>query len=171
MQRKSIRLKHYDYSQDGAYFVTICRQGRKCLFGEIENGHMQLNECGRIVESEWLKTPALRFSVKLDEYIVMPNHFHAILNIVNGGRGVLQYAPTSQPFHSPSQTIGAIVRGFKSAVTKQINVLRNTPGIAVWQRNYYERVIRNENELFETRKYIQENPLKWDSDPENPNLK
>jgi len=95
----------------------------------------------------------------------MPNHFHAILFIIR--RGVLQYAPTNK-FRSPSQTIGSIVRGFKSAVTKRTNKLRNSPSTPVWQRNYYEHVVRNENELNQIREYIQNNPLKWELDRENP---
>jgi len=127
------------------------------MLGNIVNGEMRANKFGRIIETEWLKTPQIRKNVELDEYVVMPNHFHAILFIIR--RGVLQYAPTNK-FRSPSQTIGSIVRGFKSAVTKRTNKLRNTPGIPVWQRNYYERVVRNENELNRIREYIQNNPLK-----------
>ncbi|PIP11995.1 MAG: transposase [bacterium (Candidatus Stahlbacteria) CG08_land_8_20_14_0_20_40_26] len=163
--RHSIRLNHYDYFQPGAYFITICTHNRKCMLGNIVNGEMRANKFGRIIETEWLKTPQIRKNVELDEYVVMPNHFHAILFIIR--RGVLQYAPTNK-FRSPSQTIGSIVRGFKSAVTKRTNKLRNTPGIPVWQRNYYERVVRNENELNRIREYIQNNPLKWELDRENP---
>ena len=171
-RRKQLRLKHYNYSDPGMYFVTICVHNRECLFGDIVDGEMRLNEFGQIVCDEWLKTSDIRPNVELDYFIVMPNHFHGIVRIMSDRRGVLQYAPTSEKraFHSPSQTIGAIVRGFKSATTKYINQLRGAPGVPVWQRNYYEHVIRNENELFETRKYIQDNPLKWDLDPENPDL-
>lgn len=183
--RRSIRLREYDYTAPGWYFITICAADRECLFGNIHNGRMILNEFGKIVKSEWIKTPEIRSNVELDEFIVMPNHFHNILiinyrvnrSIDNAGgddrRGVLQYAPTVPPdvtpqLKSPSQTVGAIIRGFKSAVTKQINHIRQTPGVPVWQRNYYEHIIRNDRELYEIRKYIRNNPLKWELDRENP---
>jgi REP element-mobilizing transposase RayT len=165
--RRSIRLKEYDYSQSGAYFITICVYNRECLFGEIVNGEVRLNEWGTIVEKELLKTPALRSNVLLDEYVVMPNHLHGIIVIMDHCRGVLQYAPTRR-LRSPSQTIGAIVRGFKSATTKRINEMRAAPGMPVWQRNYYEHIIRNENELNEIREYIVGNPIKWAEDENNP---
>ncbi|MDP2681641.1 MAG: transposase [Deltaproteobacteria bacterium] len=166
--RRSIRLKNYDYSRAGAYFVTVCVQNRECLFGDIDNGEMRLNEFGRVVENEWLKTKDIRGNVKLDYYIIMPNHFHGIL-VINDCRGVLQYAPTaSRKFRSPSQTIGAIVRGFKSAITKHINETRNNPGCPVWQRNYYEHIIRNEKSMNKIREYITKNPLNWTTDIEHP---
>jgi len=163
--RRSIRLKAYDYSKPGAYFVTICSYKRECVFGNWINGEMLINEFGQIIENEWLKTAQIRDNIRLDEYVVMPNHFHGILFIAC--RGVLQYAPTKE-FRSPSQTIGSIIRGFKSTVTKQIKQLRNTPGATIWQRNYYERIIRNEKELNRIREYILNNPLKWQLDRENP---
>ena len=165
--RRSIRLKEYDYSQSGAYFITICVYNRECLFGEIVNGEMRLNEWGTIVENELLKTPELRPNVLLDEYVVMPNHIHGIVVIMDNCRGVLQYAPTRR-FRSPSQTIGAIVRGFKSTTTKRINEMRIAPGMPVWQRNYYEHIIRNEDKLNEIREYIIGNPIKWAEDENNP---
>ena len=166
--RRSIRLKDYDYSQTGGYFITICSHNRECLLGGIENGQMMLNAYGRIVMREWSKTDKIRTDVQMDNFVVMPNHIHGIIVVC---RGVSQYAPTeSTPsrFKSPSQTIGAIVRGFKSAVAKQINLLRNTPGLPVWQRNYYEHIIRDEKELSRLRGYIINNPLQWQLDRENP---
>jgi len=167
-RRRSIRLKDYDYAQDGAYFVTVCTDEKRCIFGDIVDGQMRLNSLGCIVRDEWLKTANLRKYVTLDEFIVMPNHMHGIIFIAC--RGVLQYAPTTRiEFRSPAQTIGAIVRGFKSAVTKRINELRGSPGVPIWQRNYYEHVIRNDDDLNEIRYYISDNPLKWHLDKENPN--
>lgn len=171
--RRSIRLKGYDYSQAGAYFVTICTNNREFLFGEISNGVMALNEYGRIVEIEWLKTPEIRPNIELLEYIIMPNHFHGIVVIDENRRGVLQYAPTtasshkttaSTNFRSPSQTIGAIIRGFKSAVTKKINIDRSMPGIPVWQRNYYEHIIRDDESYYRISEYIKNNPVNWQKD-------
>ena len=100
----------------------------------------------------------------------MPNHFHAIVVITGNGRGVLQYAPTTNraSLCSPSQTIGAIVRGFKSATTRRINVLRCAPGVPVWQRNYYEHIVRDEAEMYRVREYIAANPAGWLEDEENP---
>jgi REP element-mobilizing transposase RayT len=179
-RRRSIRLKGYNYSQAGAYFITICTQGRECLFGQVIEGVMQLNEYGWIVHDEWVRTADVRPNVELDLFVVMPNHLHIIVVIHShdGGRGVLQYAPTSYAgttenqtsrLRSPSQTIGAIVRGFKSASTKRINELRKTPGAAVWQRNYFEHIIRDDESLHHIRQYIVENPLRWHLDAENPN--
>ncbi len=163
--RRSIRLRAYDYSQAGAYFITLCVHDRACLFGDIADGVMHLNDLGRAVESEWLHTRGVRPQVELDEYVVMPNHFHGIVVVVDMGRGVLQYAPT---FRSPSRSVGAVVRGFKSAVTRRINQMRQTPGLPVWQRNYYEHIIRSERELARIRQYIVNNPAQWASDRENP---
>ena len=164
--RKSLRLKNYNYSLPGAYFVTICTYHKKGILSDIINNEIELNQFGKIIENEWMKTAQIRNNVELDEYIIMPNHFHGILFIKS--RGVLQYAPTTNKFHSPSQNIGSIIRGFKSATTKRINQLRNMPENPVWQRNYYEHVIRSENELNCIREYIKNNPLRWQYDKENP---
>ncbi len=180
-----MRLKNYDYAQTGAYFVTICSQNRECLFGNIIDGEMKLNECGEIAESCLKEIPEHFNCVGMDYMIVMPNHVHFILNINDDGdgkerrgirRGVACYAPTNNtqnnnyyskiaPKHN---TLSTIIRSFKSAVTKQINQKRNVSGMPVWQRNYFERVIRDEKELFKIRYYIQNNPMEWDIDNENP---
>jgi len=174
--RRSIRLRDYDYAQAGAYFITICTYQRECLFGSVDAGVLTLNDWGRLAETEWLRTPTLRPQVELDEFEAMPNHLHIIVVIVetpapgldgrmpsgrmeSGGR--MQYAPT---WRSPAQTVGAIVRGYKAAVTKQINDLRRTRDTPVWQRNYYEHVIRNEGELNRARQYILDNPARWEMD-------
>jgi REP element-mobilizing transposase RayT len=163
--RHSIRLPGYDYSQPGAYFVTVCTRNKECLLGEIKNGEVVLNEAGKTIQAEWVRTPSIRKGVLLDEFVIMPNHLHGIIVLANC-RGVSQYAPTK--FRSPSQTVGAIIRGFKSTTTKQINVSRNNPNLLVWQRNYYEHIIRSEKSLEEIRKYIQNKPLNWELDEENP---
>jgi len=164
-RRRSIRMKDYDYSQAGAYFVTICTWNKKCIFGEVENAEIRMNECGQVVRNEWLHTENIRSNVELDAFIVMPNHVHGILIIVDDGRGVLQYASTKKHgFSSPSQTLGSIIRGLKSSVTKIINQIRNSHGVPVWQRNYYEHVVRNEPELNKIREYIINNPLNWKTD-------
>jgi len=182
--RRSIRLRGYDYSQPGAYFITICTHDRDCLFGDVIDGVMDLTPYGRIVSDEWHRTEMVRPNVVLDAFVVMPNHVHGIIGIVESNdergdvshrgdvsqrrRGVLQYAPTPTTgpsgLQSPSQTVGAIVRGFKGAVTKRINHHRGTPGVPVWQRGYYEHIIRNERALNRIRRYIIENPLHWPND-------
>ena len=159
-RRKSIRLKGYDYSKEGAYFITICTNRRGLYFDN--------EEIKRIVEKEWLNTMHIRQNVILDEFVVMPNHLHGIIVIIHNV-GAYCNTPLQNQFKSPSKTIGAIVRGFKSVATKEISKLNKTPGIPVWQRNYYEHIIRNENELTKIRAYIQNNPLKWSLDRENPN--
>ena len=185
--RHSIRLKDYDYSRAGAYFVTLCAWQRECLFGEIANGEMVLNDFGRVVRGEWEKTPRMRITVELDVYSIMPNHFHAIFFIHDIPVGahcmrpesdaMIQRQPqahlqmrahVSAPLRRQSCSIGSIVAGFKSASTKRINIIRNNPGSPVWQRNYYERVIRDDNELVRAREYIVSNPLKWALDQKNP---
>lgn len=169
--RRPIRLRGYDYSQSMDCFITICTHQREMLFGEIVEGRMNLNDIGRTVEEEWRKTPNLRPSVGLDVFVVMPNHFHGIIVISSVDHtGVSQYAPTdtNRPFRSPSQTIGAIVRGFKAAATKRVNQVRGTPGLPVWQRNYYEHIIRDEKDLDRVREYIIGNPGKWSEDDYHP---
>lgn len=165
--RRSIRLQHYDYSAAGAYFVTICTHRGKCLFGNVVNGEVKLNQHGIIAENEWIRTATLRKNLILDQYVIMPNHLHGIIIIMQDLKGVLQYAPTKE-FRSPEETIGAIIRGLKSATTKQINRIRRTPGIAVWQRNCYEHIIRDEHDLNKIREYITNNPITWELDDENP---
>lgn len=139
-------------------------------------GDMQLNGLGDIARDEWLKTADIRAEVVLDEFVVMPNHFHAIVWIVGGNSvnrddvGAHSRAPLQKPttLHRPARSLGALVAGFKSAVTKRINEQRGTPGSVVWQRNYYEHVIRNESGLNDIRSYIQTNPAGWAEDAENP---
>jgi len=168
--RRSIRLKGYDYAGAGAYFVTICAHNRVCMFGEIMDGKMVLNDVGESVGDEWIKTGDIRDKAILDEWVVMANHFHGIL-VIDGRRGTAYRAPTLEQFGKPvSGSIPTIVRAFKSAVTKRINQMQKTPGAKIWQRNYYEHVIRNEDELNRIREYIANNPAQWAFDRENPNV-
>ncbi|MEW6325035.1 MAG: transposase [Nitrospirota bacterium] len=182
--RRSIRLHGFDYGQAGAYFVTVCTKNRESLFGNVAGGEMVLNQAGEIVRDEWMHTWDIRPDVWPDYFMVMPNHFHAIVAIVRNDRdvskcrGVLQYAPTTDRIRgdtadrirlaSPSCTLGAIVRGFKSATTTRINQMRATPGMPVWQRNYHERIIRKPAEMARIREYIAMNPANWATDENNP---
>ncbi len=175
--RRSIRLKGYDYSQPGAYFVTICAWNRECLFGDVVDGEMRLNDFGLIVYEEWFHSSEMRQEIALfpDEFIIMPNHIHGIIWIVETdadhvgapGRAPLP-SPSRAPFHRPPRSLGSFVAGFKSITTKRINALRGTPGAPVWQRNYYEHIIRDEKSLNRIRQYIAANPLRWHLDRENP---
>lgn len=171
--RRSIRLKNYDYSQAGAYFITLCTHHREHLFGEITGGNMVLSASGKIAFDEWSKTPEIRPHVSLDVFVIMPNHLHGIIIIGTGeshpplwdtpdNSNFANKGECDSPLRSPSNTIGAIVRGYKSAVTKQINLL--FPGRIVWQRNYYEHIIRNEQAYQTISEYIINNPSKWQED-------
>ena len=174
--RRSIRLKGYDYTQKGAYFVTICTRNRECLFGGIENGRMTLNDAGMIAHQCWQDIPAHFPHIMLDTFVIMPNHIHGILVITNVPVGAKNFSPLQSPPHSfshssphprgTSKTIGSTVRGFKIGVTKWMR--QNTPVQHVWQRNYYERIVRNDDELNRIREYIVGNPTQWESDRENP---
>ena len=166
--RRSIRLKGFDYTQSGAYFVTICTQGRTCLFGEIVDRKMNLNGAGRMVEKCWNDIPVHFPHVELDEFVVMPNHVHGILSIIETvGVGAKDFSPLpSQQRPGTSKTIGSIIRGFKIGVT--VWMRKHTPIHDVWQRNYYEHIIRNEAALNRIRQYIADNPTRWAKDAETP---
>ncbi|HEX8948776.1 MAG TPA: transposase [Dissulfurispiraceae bacterium] len=167
--RRSVRLKGYDYSQRGAYFITICAHSRECLFGDVVDGEIRLSDYGHVVEKEWMKTADIRQNIYLDCYMVMPNHFHGIVVIDDDCRGTARRAPTEERFAKPvAGSLPTIMRSFNSAVTKNINEIRNTPGVPVWQRNYYEHVIRNDDEMNHIREYIVNNPARWAEDEENP---
>ena len=171
--RRSIRLKGYDYTQSGAYYVTIVAYQRGHFFGEVVNAEMRLNELGQIARNEWFKTAILRPYVELyeDEFIVMPNHVHGIIWIINETVGAeRRSAPTKTIVHPRS--LGSVIRAYKSAVTYAANGLHPTGqrGAVLWQRNYYEHVIRNEKDLKAKRDYIFSNPLNWENDDENIDL-
>ncbi len=200
--RKSIRLKGYDYSQAGLYFITICVQNRAFIFGNIQNGILHLNEYGQIAFTEWQRTEDIRQNCIIHEFIIMPNHIHGIIEIKEKfNKSESKFAPTK--FQSPSQTIGSIIRGYKIATIKKIKDLilerelegkklkekkLSTPMIApkrnqdtgklqfapteiiksldfkIWQRNYYEHIIRDERAYYNISNYIKNNPQKWKED-------
>ncbi len=178
MNRRSIRLSGYDYTQSGAYFLTLVTHQRQLLFGEICSTDVQLNALGMIVMEEWNHTPIIRKEIELDEFVIMPNHIHGIIQILESGAGI-RVTPVGAlgggevgahgraPLRLP-KSVGSFVAGFKSVVTKRINLVRGTPGFPVWQRNYYEHVIRDEDDLARIRAYIQANPFSWKVDNENP---
>jgi REP element-mobilizing transposase RayT len=167
-------MQSYDYAQAGAYFVTICAADRLCIFGYVRDGKVCLSRPGEIVVEEWLAVPQHRLGVELDVFVVMPNHFHGLLLLEDdSGRGTAcraradDEACMQSAFGALSSgSLGAVVGGFKSAVARRINLERRTPGESVWQRNYYERVIRSERLLIALRQYIETNPANWDKDEE-----
>ncbi len=163
--RKPLRLKHYNYSQTGFYFITICIQDFRCLFSEVVGEAMILNGAGVIIKT-WLLEIEKKFpNVKLDEFIIMPNHFHAIIEItdtVGAGFPRPHNAPPSNiGRENPAPTLGQIVGYFKYQSTKHVNLLNQTPAKKLWQKNYYEHIIRTEETLKKIREYIATNPLKW----------
>jgi putative transposase len=198
--RRSIRLKEYDYTSPGWYYITICTRQRKCWFGDINNGKMVSYPIGKIAGDFWLQIPKHFKHFELDEFVIMPNHVHGIIvikdRVVNGdhgvnvnradhdfcidndnSRGVRLNAPTIQNNNinpqnyfsriSPkSGTLGVIIRSYKSSVTRWCH--KNNHNHFQWQRNYYEHIIRNEQELYQIRKYIRNNSAKWELDNEHP---
>lgn len=204
-QRRSIRLKGYDYSNDGLYFITICCQDRICLFGNVVNGEMVLNDAGKTAEKCWLEIPEHFTNVVLHEFVIMPNHVHGIVEFVganhyspatndhspaNGNEQTPVTAnhdsleiranndsqntranndsplrePKSRP-HGTSKTIGSMVRGFKIGVTKWFRANTNVEN--VWQRNYWENIIRNDESYEKISTYIKKNPANWNDDKFN----
>lgn len=202
-RRRSIRMPGYDYAQAGAYFVTIVTHNRELTFDDPV--------LHRVAETMWQRIPRHFDTVELDEWIVMPNHIHGILWIINdddnhdvvgathsstdasmknvadtderprtlddvlgnasplpGGDNGNTSSQRDGPAGPPSGSLGAIVGNFKSVTGRRINRVRKTPGAPVWQRNYYERIVRNERELNAIRRYIRDNPIHWAEDPENP---
>ena len=166
--RKSIRLKEWDYTEPGAYFVTICTHRREHLFGRVVDGVMELNELGEIVRACWDELPTHFPRVELDAFVVMPNHVHGIIVIMADDIVGATHASPLHPRGPAPHSLGAIVGSFKSAVTRRINILRGTPGARVWQRNYWEHIIRNERVLNAIRRYIVYNPDRWTWDRYNP---
>jgi REP element-mobilizing transposase RayT len=165
--RQSIRLKNYDYTQSGMYFVTLCIQNDYCLLGKIKNKHVFPNTYGDIVIKTWLWIGQHFPFIELDQWILMPDHFHGIIIINNNNhpyncRGGSRTAPTG--CQQNRKSLGRIIGAFKTVSTKKINLMCNTPGVKLWQRNYYEHIIRNKHEYYAIRKYIIDNPKNWKSE-------
>ncbi len=155
--RRSIRLRNYDYRQEGAYFVTICTYRHAKLFGTIIDGQMLANDLGETVRQQWEYMSKARSNVLLDHFVVMPNHLHGVIVIE-----VAQKNGSSTTVKSGS--LGAIVGQFKAAVTRWAKAHGLDEGYPVWQRNYYERIVRDEKSLNRFRQYIIENPARWELD-------
>ncbi|MCF8130334.1 MAG: transposase [Deltaproteobacteria bacterium] len=201
--RRSIRLPGYDYSQVGAYFITICTQNRECLFGDIMNLEMMLNDAGRMLETVWNELPKFYARVSTDAFQIMPNHIHGIIVITRASdKSSVGAGPRACPFVAQSRrdaqrgtgqpqgvaptgvksgfervlSLSDIVHRFKTMTTKRYSDgvkqhgWPSFPG-KLWQRNYYEHIIRNENDMARIREYVINNPVQWDTDRENPMAK
>jgi putative transposase len=161
-EHRSIRLPGYDYAAPGWYFVTICTWNRQNLFGEIRAGEAQLNPYGEVAQTEWNRL-STRFSfIQLDYFTVMPNHVQGIIVIMGDHPQVVGQA---RKFGLPvADSLSSIVGSYKSVTARKINILRNAPGLQVWQGNFYEHIIRSQADLKNIREYIHNNPLKWELD-------
>ena len=183
--RKSIRFKGYDYSQDGVYFVTVCAQNRQCLFGKITDGEMKLNNVGEMVWNRWIDLKNRFPKIEIDEFIVMPNHFHGILSVGAGLVSALpellegmklankriradtRPAPTNQ--NADAKTLGDIICGFKSLTANEYIQNVKTGKFppfekSLWQRNYWEHIVRDDDDLNRIREYVIDNPINWKID-------
>lgn len=188
--RTSMRYPGYDYSLPGHYFITICVQDRECLFGEIENDEMKLSEIGKIALKKWFEIPLHFKHVILDEFMVMPNHVHGIIEITDKNRhfpvGVQNFEPVHSRIPDISNadcyinkfqkiipgSLGSIVRGYKIVVTNAIKIFINDlESGSIWQRNFYDTIIETDEQLEIIRNYIRENPRIWNNDSNNPNNK
>ncbi|NER38581.1 MAG: hypothetical protein F6J93_32285 [Oscillatoria sp. SIO1A7] len=167
--RRSTRCPEYDYTSPGAYFITICADKRQFIFGEIVDGILYANACGQTVIEVWNRLPLYFRHISLDVFVVMPNHVHGILWI--NERLDSKPPPPWQENRRPNGTapgsVSAIIQNFKSVSTRRVNRLRGTKG-RIWQRNFYDRINRNQESLHSIRQYIINNPLSWEDDLENP---
>ncbi len=180
---ESARKPGWDYSTPGYYFITVCTYNRKCLFGNVVDEKMHLNDFGYIVQNEWDRSFVIRRELIRDEFVVMPNHFHGIVRLVPGsgsgsgpGSGPVETSGRTslhEPHepHAPPQlrpkSISSFMAGVKSIITKRINKMRNTPGACVLQYRFHDHVIRDDHELYRIRQYIKNNPLNWNNDKLN----
>ncbi len=179
-QRKSIRLQGFDYSLAGAYFVTICTHGKRCLLGSIVGKSVELSPAGEIVQAVWNSLPERFPRLVLDEFLIMPNHVHAVLGFVGAGLAppavspgkdadsTATTAPTGAVTTARNYSLADVIGAFKSISTIQVNKRLQRKGVPLWQRNYYEHIVRKGEDLRKIQQYILENPLNWALDAENP---
>ncbi len=162
---KQFRLPYYNYASTNLYFVTICTHDRKCIFGDVVDGKIMLSNMGKYVEESWLKIPSVTEYASIDEFVVMPNHFHGILFIDNEDE---PREIETMEFQIRKRSLSNVVRNFKSAVTTKIRGLQNDQTLKVWQRKFYDRIVRDEIELNRIRDYIINNPLRWQEEKRGP---
>ena len=165
--RRSLRFRDFDYSEPRAYFVTLVTYDCASLFGEVVNDGVLLSQLGKVVAETWLWLPKQYPHVDLDEFVVMPNHLHGIVWLAGplSGTGDSRIAPTNAGGRKP---LGRLIGAFKTVSGKRVNTALGTPGRPLWQRDFYDHVIRNERDLDRIREYIRNNPLQWEMDEENP---
>jgi len=189
-RRRSLRLRGYDYSLPGPYYVTLCTQNKKCLFGRVINGEMVPNRTGRIIKEGWIRTGENRDGIELDEWVLMPNHLHGIVVISeiltrairelplhgmveneDSLRGLDIFAKAAYEFpqridikHRRNMILPNFIGRFKMQTAKQVNKMWKIPGKPLWQKNYWERIIRDEEDLNRIRQYIRNNPALWEKD-------
>ncbi|HYL82626.1 MAG TPA: transposase, partial [Candidatus Angelobacter sp.] len=164
--RKSLRMRGYDYSRAGAYFVTICSHHHHCTLGSVVGGHTPLTSIGKIVLEVWNALPERFPGLILDEFAIMPNHLHGVLGFV--GAGLAPPVSTSSPPLSLHYSLADVVGAFKSISTIRVNRGLGQKGKPLWQRGYYEHIIRSGEDLKNIQRYIMENPMMWALDRENP---
>ncbi len=164
--RRSMRLPGHDYSSAGLYFITTCTSQRLCLFGQIEKGEMYPNELGKIVVGEWLRSKQIRPEFQFHEWVLMPNHFHAMIEIIQPPVGTNATFPDRLAMRPKS--ISSLMSGFKSITTQRINQARNAPRSPVWQSRFYDHMIRDESGRERIRQYILDNPKTWTQDQLHP---
>jgi REP element-mobilizing transposase RayT len=176
--RRSIRWRGYDYWSRGIYFVTICAFERRTIFGSISSGVLIPSQAGRIVSEHWFDLPSHHVGLELDAFVVMPNHIHGILilnslkinSLANPSGGNTGVGAGLRPARRNSGVPG-IIRAFKTFSALKINSVRGATGNPVWQRNYFERVVRDGKEMEKVQRYVLENPARWEFDRENPDVK
>lgn len=181
--RRSIRLRGYDYTRDGVYFITICTHGKDCVFGEIADGEMRLREWGRVVQIEWRRTATVRPNASLGAFVVMPDHIHGLLVLARAEpkpapesprprtgdpSGRPATAPVLQPTGPAAGSLGAIIGQYKSAVTKRIRTLSDAQAGPLWQRGYHDHIVRGDEALQRIREYVETNPKRWELDSRHP---
>ena len=164
---ESTRLKNQDYSSNGYYYITICTKNREWLLGNIVGGKMQLSVIGEIVLQGWNDSFVMRAELFCDQFVIMPNHIHGIVIIEKPVHHVETHGRASlHPYRTP-KSVSSFVAGFKSAVTKRVNEIRQTPGVPLWQSLFYDHIIRDEKSLQGIREYIVDNPMNWQTDEMN----
>ena len=182
--RRSIRLAGYDYASPGAYFITLVTYQRLCLFGTIRDGEMELSAVGMIVAEKWHEISGHFTNVELGEYVVMPNHVHGIIILHDVPRRGVVSTPAGRGGGTPPDdlkkgdetsplrwtTLGQVVAYYKYQSTKQVNAVMDSPGTQLWQRNYYDHILRNDKEYARINAYIASNPIHWEDDDENVRL-
>lgn len=173
-ERRSIRLRGYDYTSAGLYYVTLCVTGRECIFGTVRKGSVALSPLGRMVELRWQKLPSFFPNLALDEFVMMPNHLHGILYLAPDEievksppqPPVRDIFSSGRPCGTRSGSLGAVIQNLKSSTARALN--SQLGGNRPWQRNYHEHIIRDADELDRIRTYIRQNPARWNDDEDDP---